>query len=82
MLKCAISQDILKKITSHKFEGCFDTEYNFLIQLEFSLRRDYLTNIARVFETKNQVNLSFLCDYISNIAVLKNVTFKKTQPQL
>ena len=41
---------------------------------------DAETNIAWVFNIKSQVNVSFLCGYISKIAVLKNDTFEKTAP--
>ena len=36
---------------------------------------DYSTTIARVSDNENEVSSSFLCEYISKIAVSKSVTF-------
>ena len=41
-----------------------------------------LTNIARVFDSKNRVNLFFLFDYISKLAASKTFTFKVNVKQL
>ena len=60
----------------------FFTLFKFMaIITMWRLFNKYCSEIAKVFDTKNHVNLSFLYDDISKIIVLKMLPFKKQQQE-